>query len=107
MSNTPRSVDAGRRIGVPPIRSTRSDANADAHRDFDGWDVDEELRLFRQAVEEGQFEVAAKLAANIDESMSCGGDFPKEWHGPRCMRSRGDLLERFPHATRVRKRSGR
>lgn len=67
------------------LTSTRSNANEDAHRDFDDFDQDEELQRFREAVRSGQWRTAAILAANLDESLSRGGSLPAAWIGPRCM----------------------
>jgi len=77
------------------ITSTRSNKNADARRDFDGFNVDEELRRLRDAIELKQFEVAAELAANLDEHMSRGGNLPKEWLGPECMQTLADFKVRI------------
>jgi len=59
--------------------STRSSANEDAARDFDGFDPDEELQRFRGAIEDQSFEDAAWLAFNLDEWMTRGGTKPREW----------------------------
>lgn len=67
------------------ITSTRSNANKDAHRDFDDFDQDEGLQRFREAVRSGQWRAAAILATNLDESLSRGGSLPAAWIGPRCM----------------------
>lgn len=62
--------------------STRSDASEDAHRDFDGFDVDEELRRLREAVKDGgtaALTFVAEAASNIDEHLNRGGVLPKRW----------------------------
>lgn len=73
------------------ITSTRSNASADARRDFDGFDVNEELVRFRRALRDGQWRIAAELAANLDEYLSRGGSLPVAWLGPDCMQSSDDL----------------
>ncbi len=65
---------------IPPhFASTRSHANEDAHRDFDGWNAEEEIRRFRAAVKARHWHAAALLAANLDEFMSRGGARPGAW----------------------------
>jgi len=76
------------------IMSTRSSANADARRDFDGFAVDEELRRLRHALRDGQWRIAAELAANLDEHLSRGGELPVAWLGPVCMRDEADFASR-------------
>lgn len=71
------------------ITSTRSNKGVDAHRDFDGFDPDEKLRRFREAMRQDQPRAAAELAANLDEWLSRGGDLPDAWRGPPCMREDG------------------
>jgi hypothetical protein len=80
------------------IRSTRSNKNPDARQDFDGFDVDEELRRFRAAARGGQLQVAVELAANIDEHLSRGGDLPVAWLGPACLQEDADHAERYQEA---------
>lgn len=77
------------------ITSTRSNKNADARRDFDGFNVDEELRRFREVSHLKQWEIAAELAGNLDEHMSRGGNLPKEWLGPECMQTIDDFKVRI------------
>jgi hypothetical protein len=71
-------------------RVTRSHAGEDAHRDFDGWDIDEELARLRvalQAVKGWNIRFAEHLAfvleaiENIDEHLtrSGGRGLPKAW----------------------------
>lgn len=79
---------------MPDIRSTRSSSNPDARRDFDDFDVDEELRRFRLAAREGQLQSAIKLASNIDEYLSRGGELPVAWLGPTCMQENTDHAHR-------------
>ena len=81
------------------VTSTRSNTNPDAHRDFDGFDVDEELRRMREARHQEQWQIAAELAANLDEHLSLGGPLPVAWLGPECMQERGDLDARHLDAT--------
>lgn len=80
------------------IISTRSRQNPDAARDFDGFDVDEELRRFRDAVRTDQPQVAIELAANIDEHLSRGGSLPVAWLGPACMQEEADRAHRHEDA---------
>ncbi len=73
------------------LKSTRSDENADARRDFDNFDVNEELCRARRALHEidrGEYAerspdalraFAAECFANIDEWLSRGGDLPSAW----------------------------
>jgi hypothetical protein len=76
------------------ITSTRSKASDDARRDFEGFDVDEELRRFRKALRQAQWRIAAELAANLDEYLTRGGSRPQAWFGPACMREKDDLKAR-------------
>ena len=73
------------------ITSTRSNASADARRDFDGFDVDKELTRLRHALRDGRWRIAAELTANIDEHLSRGGSLPVAWLGPDCMQGPDDL----------------
>ncbi len=76
----------------PPatIVSTRSNANEDARRDFDDFDVDEELLRLRVALQDGQWRIAAELTANLDEYLCRGGSLPVAWLGPTCMQDQAD-----------------
>lgn len=76
------------------ITSTRSNASADARRDFDGFDVNEELSRLRRALRDGQWRIAAELSANIDEHLSRGGALPVAWLGPDCMQGSDDRQAR-------------
>ena len=76
------------------IVSTRSNASEDARRDFDHFDVDEELSRLREAMRQGQWRIAAELASNLDQFLSCGGSLPVAWLGPTCMQEPGDLKAR-------------
>lgn len=78
-----------------PSVSTRSSASEDARRDFDGFDVDEELRRLRFAMRDAQWRSAAELTSNIDEHLCRGGSFPVAWLGPSCMQDASDLNERI------------
>jgi len=75
------------------LKSTRSNANEDARRDFDDFDVNEELCRARRAlheVDKGEdaerspdalHSFAAECFLNIDEWLSRGGDLPSAWQG--------------------------
>jgi len=75
------------------LKSTRSNANEDARRDFDDFDVNEELCRARRAlheVDKGEdterspdalHSFAAECFLNIDEWLSRGGDLPSAWRG--------------------------
>jgi hypothetical protein len=73
------------------ITSTRSNESADARRDFDGFDADEELRRLRSALRDGEWRIVAELAANLDEHLCRGGSFPVAWFGPFCMQEESAL----------------
>lgn len=77
-----------------PIVSTRSNASADARRDFDDFDVDEELARFRAACRARDWRMAAELASNLDEHLARGGSLPVGWLGPLCMQESSDLRTR-------------
>lgn len=83
------------------ITSTRSRASKDARRDFDGFDVDEELVRFRKALRTGQWGVAAELAANLDEHLCRGGALPVAWLGPTCMQDQLDVEARLRSSLEV------
>lgn len=76
------------------LKSTRSNISEDAHRDFDGFDANEELKRFRAACDGKKWKLAAELASNLDESMSRGGPEPVEWLGPSCMQTGRDIRTR-------------
>lgn len=61
--------------------STRSTANVDAHRDFDDFDLDRELKNLRSGLEAGDITFVREAFANIDEWLSRGGDLPEDWRG--------------------------
>ncbi len=61
------------------LKSTRSRSSEDAHRDFDGWDENKELELFRRAIKSKDWNKAAEFAANMDEHLSRGGSLPVAW----------------------------
>lgn len=75
------------------LASTRSNKNADARRDFDDFDVNEELCRARRALREvskGEdaerspgtlLAFAVECFLNIDEWLSRGGDLPSAWQG--------------------------
>jgi hypothetical protein len=72
------------------LTSTRSRKDADAFRDFDDFDIDEELRRLRSALRAKEFKVVAELVANLDEYLSRGGSLPVAWLGPTCMQDEDD-----------------
>lgn len=74
--------------------STRSNASEDARRDFDGFDVDEELARLREALRRKRWRSAAEFAANLDEHLSRGGDLPVAWLVPACLQESVDLEDR-------------
>jgi len=82
------------------LRSTRSDESEDARRDFDGFDIDEELNLFRGACRLGLYREAAEFAANVDEWLCRGGSTPVAWFGAESKRaaSFGSRDSRYEHA---------
>lgn len=85
------------------ITSTRSNKSVDARRDFDGFNVDKELDLMREAMWQGEWRKAAELASNLDEHLSRGGSLPVAWLGPSCMQTDPDLEERHARTiTRAR-----
>lgn len=59
--------------------STRSNSNEDARRDFDGFDIDDEMRLFREACRQKDWKHAAEFMSNIDEYLVRGGEPPNCW----------------------------
>lgn len=65
------------------LKTTRSNSSGDAHRDFDGFDVDVELDRFRRATqapageERDVFLIQAMM--NIDEYLMRGGPLPAAW----------------------------
>ena len=75
------------------LKSTRSAESEDARRDFDDFDVNEELCRARSALREidkgedaerapdALRAFAAECFANIDEWLSRGGDLPSAWQG--------------------------
>lgn len=70
------------------LRSTRAPTeNVDAHRDFDGFDVDEELARLRLALNDGSMVASAFIReafANIDAWLVREGTSPKGWrYSPR------------------------
>lgn len=57
------------------FKTTRSGASDDAHRDFDGFDIDEELARARLAM----IQFVAEAFNNIDEWLIRMGRLPKAW----------------------------
>lgn len=80
------------------ISSTRANNGPDARRDFEGFDVDEELKRFREALVVKDYRVASELAANIDEYLSRGGSVPVGWLGPTCVQDPSDHEARHDDA---------
>lgn len=95
--------------------STRSDADVDARRDFDGFDVDEELRRLNAALSVAtppSIRFAAEAMVNIDEWLGRGGALPKRWWKAGSARPNGPggiatLAEMDAKSARVRGRSKR
>ncbi len=73
------------------LESTRSNANTDAYRDMDGFDVDEELARLHKALDVAEgcapevyptlFEFIEVAVRNIDESLRRMGTLPRAWSG--------------------------
>ena len=73
------------------LKTTRSNANPDAHRDMDGFDQDEELSRLRRAVWEarhvppwenpGLYRFIVEAFGNIDERLQRLGPLPHAWVG--------------------------
>jgi hypothetical protein len=71
------------------LDTTRSHENPDAHRDMDGFDVNEELARLRRAVKEVEtaapgenlelYKFIVEAFSNIDESLRREGDLPRPW----------------------------
>ena len=62
--------------------STRSDASEDARRDFDGFEVNEELRRLNAALSvasPSSIRFAETAMQNIDEWLVRGGALPERW----------------------------
>ena len=78
----------GRSLNLETTRSSRSE---DAHRDMDGFDVDEDLARLRRAVREAEgsspkenpelYGFIAEAFGNIDESLRRLGSLPEAWTG--------------------------
>lgn len=70
------------------LRSTRAflaEKGEDARRDFDGFDVDEELARMRVALADGSMVSSAFIREafeNIDEWLVRDGDLPRAWNVP-------------------------
>ena len=66
------------------LASTRSYADDDAHRDFDEFDVNEELSRLRRALREEATPAVTNFIVtaigNIDEWIVRGGPLPKAWN---------------------------
>lgn len=73
------------------LKTTRSNASGDAHRDMDGFDQDEELARLRRAVEETKsvsptenpalYQFIVETFGNIDEQLQRLGPLPHAWVG--------------------------
>ena len=73
------------------LKTTRSNANPDAHRDMDGYDENEELARLRRAVAEAKrvpptenpalYRFIVVAIVNIDESLQRLGPLPHAWVG--------------------------
>lgn len=87
--------------GSKAIVSTRSNADEDARRDFDGFVVDEELSRLRRAMLDGQWHAVAELAANLDEHLCRGGSLPVAWLGTACMQEGASLEARLRSSIEV------
>lgn len=64
------------------FKSTRSNRSPDARRDFDHFDIDEELARARLALKDGSPEAlkfVAEAFDNIDEHLVRWGPLPKAW----------------------------
>jgi hypothetical protein len=73
------------------LPSTRSHESADAHRDFDHFDPDEELRRMRWAFKKSidakmttgerrdALRLVVEMAMNLDESLTRQGTLPRAW----------------------------
>ena len=94
------------------LRTTRSNKSKDAHRDFDGFDADEERRRMRMAFRisvNAKVSTAARskamravveMAVNLDEYLTRGGALPWAWMGADGTSRRwysGKDSERFWH----------
>ena len=89
------------------LRSTRSNANEDARRDFDDFDVNEELCRARRALREvskGEdaerspgtlLAFAAECFLNIDEWLCRGGELPSAWQGRLQQRTSVDVCSTY------------
>lgn len=67
--------------------TTRSNASEDAHRDMDGFDLEEELARLRLAIQAGTLEsmaFAREAFNNIDEHLVRHGELPKSWSYHAC-----------------------
>lgn len=73
------------------LTSTRSTADEDAHRDYDGYDIEEDLARIRLAVKEitesprsfssygPSLRFLVEAFENLDEYLVRGGPLPKSW----------------------------
>ncbi len=72
------------------FRSTRSSASVDAHRDFDGFDPDEELARLRLALLTPGLPTAlafiVEATTNLDEWLIRFGRLPEAWKNSSSLR---------------------
>ena len=71
------------------LQSTRASHDADAHRDMDGFDGDEELARLHRALKEAEtvspeqnpklYRFIAEATLNLDEEGRRGGPMPAAW----------------------------
>jgi hypothetical protein len=71
------------------LHTTRSHEDEDAHRDFDDFDVNEELARLRRAVKEAEdtspaeaqdlYKFIVEAFGNIDEHLQREGNLPRAW----------------------------
>lgn len=66
---------------MPKYVSTCSTANVDARRDMDGFDINKELALLREALEEPEppFAFIQEAFGNIDRFLQHHGNLPQRW----------------------------
>lgn len=64
---------------IDALVTTRSNENVDAHRDFDNFDVEEELRRLRQGLRSGNLGFCREAFSNLDEWLSRNGRPPSVW----------------------------
>ena len=104
----------GRPLNLKSTRASKEDE--DAHRDMDGFDVDEELARLRRAIKEAEtvtpgdnpalYRFIAEAFANIDEHLIRLGSTPHGWLGLyeliNDLKERRTINEKRPLRERVR-----